>query len=61
MEVVSYFIYGASFWFREVAGGIECVFFKEEPDFVAAAEEVVVSYMIAFFSCRELCHGMIGE
>lgn len=49
MEVVSYFIYGASFWFREVAGGIECVFFKEEPDFVAAAEEVVVSYMIAFF------------
>ena len=30
MEVVSYFIYGASFWFREVAGGIECVWFVSE-------------------------------
>lgn len=40
-------------------GRVESTFFKEEADFVATAEEVIVAYMFCAFASRELGHRVV--
>ena len=61
VEVVSDFVDGAVFGFRQFAGGGKGVFFEEEADFVAASEEVIVADVRGFFPGGEFGHGVVGE
>ena len=54
MQVMADFVYGAVFWFCELAccGG-EGGFFEEEADFVGGGEEVVVANVGGVFAGGE--------
>jgi len=62
MEVVAYFVDCFFFRLYEGSGGVEGIFLKEETDFVAGCEEVVVTHMLSVwaFAGRKFGHWMIG-
>ena len=41
-------------WAGQLSILIQCIFFKEEPDFITRGQEIIVSDMI-IVACRKLC------
>ena len=61
VEVVSYFVYGAVLWLGQLSRAREGVFFEEEPDLVAAGEEVVVADVSVVLAGGKSGHRVVGE